>query len=82
MIKLCWNSNLLLAISKVSMKMSFEVTRKVLLEKFYFEETSIQKFEEIAEVLKTVLTLSHAQASVELGFSHNNTVVQTNMTVE
>ena len=49
--------------------------RKVLLEKFYFEEISIQKYEEIAEVLKTVLTLSYAQASVELGFSHNNTVV-------
>ena len=52
-------------------------TRKVGLEKFYFEEISIQKYEKIAEVLKIVLTLSHGQDSVERGFNHNNTVVQT-----
>ena len=32
--------------------------------------------------MKIVLTLSHGQASVEHGFSHNNTVVQTNMSAE
>ena len=32
---------------------------KLRLEKFYFEEINIQKYEEIAEVLKIVLTLSH-----------------------
>ena len=53
-------------------------TRKVRLEKFYFEEISIQKYEVIAEVLKIILTLSHDQAFVECGFSHNSTVVQTN----
>ena len=58
------------------------LTRKVRLEKFYFEEISIQKYEEIAEVLKIVLSLSHGQASVECGFSHNNTVVQTNLSAE
>ena len=42
----------------------------------------MQKYEEIAEVLKIVLTLSHGQASVERVFSHNNTVVQTNMSAE
>ena len=57
-------------------------TRKVRLEKFYFEEISIQKYEEIAEVLKIVLTLNHDQASVGHGFSCNNTVVQTNMSAE
>ena len=57
-------------------------TRKVRLEKFYFEEINIQKYEEIAEVLKIVLTLSHGQASVERGFSHNNAVFHTNMSAE
>ena len=57
-------------------------TRKVRLEKFYFEEISIQKYVEIAEVLKIVLTLSHGQAYVERGFSHDNTIVQTNMSAE
>ena len=52
------------------------------LEKFYFEEISIQKYEEIAEVLKIVQTLSLGQASMERGFSHNNTLVQTNMSAE
>ena len=33
-------------------------TRKVRLEKFYFEEISIQKYEKIAEFLKVVLTLT------------------------
>ena len=37
-------------------------TRKVRLEKFYLEEINIQKYEEIAEVLKIVLTLSGAMA--------------------
>ena len=32
--------------------------------------------------MKIVPTLSHGQASVEHGFSHNNTVVQTNMSAE
>ena len=49
--------------------------RKVRLEKVYFEEISIQKYEEIAEVLKFVLTLSHGQASLERDFSRDNTVV-------
>ena len=42
----------------------------------------MQKYEETAEVLKIVLTLNHGQASVERVFSHNNTVVQTNMSAE
>ena len=57
-------------------------TRKVRLEKFYFEEISIQKYGEIAKVLKIVLTLSHDEAFVERGFSHNNTVGQINMSAE
>ena len=57
-------------------------TRKVRLEKFYFEEINIQKYEKIAEFLKIVLTLNHGQGSVERGFSHNNTAVQTNISPE
>ena len=57
-------------------------TRKVRLEKFYFEEISIQKYEKMAEFLKIVLTLNHGQGSVERGFSHNNTAVQTNISPE
>ena len=57
-------------------------TRKVRPEKFYFKEITIQKYKEVAEVLKIVLTLSHVQTSVERGFSHDNTVVQTNMSAE
>ena len=57
-------------------------THKVRLEKFYFEEISIQKYEELAEFLKIVLTLSHCQASVERGIRRNDTVVQANMSAE
>ena len=57
-------------------------TRKVRPQKFYFKEITIQKCKEVAEVLKIVLTLSHVQTSVERGFSHDNTVVQTNMSAE
>ena len=57
------------------------LTCKVWLEKFYFDEISIQKYGEIAEVLKIVLILSHGQASVEHVFNHIDTVVQTNMSV-
>ena len=57
-------------------------TRKARLEKFYFEEIGIQKYEVIAKVLEIFLTLSHGQASVEHAFSYNNTVVQTNVSAE
>ena len=46
------------------------LTREIL-----FWRNSIQKYEEIAEVLKFVLTLSHGQASLERDFSRDNTVV-------
>ena len=52
--------------------------RKVRLEKFYFEEINIQKYEKIAEVLKIALTLSFW----ERVFSHNNTVVQANVSAD
>ena len=37
---------------------------------------------ELAVVVKIFLTLSHMQASVEQGFSENNTVLAQNMKVE
>ena len=37
---------------------------------------------ELAAVVKIFLTLSHMQASVEQGFSENNTVLAQNMKVE
>ena len=46
------------------------------------KKSAFKKYEEIAEVFKIVQTLSLGQASMERGFSHNNTVVQTNMSAE
>jgi len=52
------------------------------LDEFYFDTVGIQKYEAVAYVLKLILTLSHGQASVERGFSHNNALLKTNMTPE
>ena len=44
------------------------------LDEFYFEKTDIRRFEELASLLKVILTLSHNQAVVERGVSINNSL--------
>ena len=52
------------------------------LDDFYFKTVGIGKYKELSFVLKLLLTISHGQASVERGFSYNNTVLKTNMSPE
>ena len=52
------------------------------LDDFYFKSVGIGKYKELSFVLKLLLTISHSQASVEHGFSHNNAVLKTNMSAE
>ena len=52
------------------------------LHEFYFEKIGIQTYSELSFVLRLILTLSHRQASVEIGFSINNAILETNMLPE
>ena len=52
------------------------------LDDFYFKTVGIGKYKELSFVLKVLLTISHGQASVERGFSHNNAFLKTNMSPE
>ena len=52
------------------------------LDDFYFKKYDINRYKELAADVKILLTLSHGQASVEQGFSENNTVLAQNMKVE
>ena len=52
------------------------------LDDFYFKTVGIGKYKELSFVLKLLLTVSHGQASVERGFSHNSAVLKTNMSPE
>ena len=48
----------------------------------YFREIKLSKYDEFAFILKVILTLSHGQASIERGFSQNNTCIANNMKEE
>ena len=52
------------------------------LDVFYFQTVGISKHKELSFVLKLVLTMSHGQAAVERGFSHNNAILKVNMSPE
>ena len=52
------------------------------LDDFYFKTVVIGKYKELSFVLKLLLTLTHGQASVERGFSHNIAVLKTNVSPE
>ena len=49
------------------------------LDEFYFNNIDLQSFKELSFLVKTILTLSHGQASAERGFTVNNTVINVNM---
>ena len=69
--------------AKVSQGMFIEFNKESdRLDDFYFKECNINWYKELAAVVKILLTLSHGQASVEQGFSENNTVLAQNMKVE
>jgi len=48
------------------------------LDSYYFDTLRIDKNNNLAEVTKVILTLSHGQADVERGFSTNKDTVKTN----
>ena len=49
------------------------------LDTFYFSTVNIGKYKELSMILKTILTLSHGNASVEHGFSINKNLVDVNL---
>ena len=52
------------------------------LDDFYFKKCNINRYKELAAVVKILLILSHGQASAERGFSEKNIVLAQNMKVE
>ena len=49
------------------------------LDEFFFNTVKVSKYNELSTVLKLVLTISHGQAAVERGFSHNKYILAENM---
>ena len=69
--------------SKVCQDMFFEFNKESdRLDDFYFKKCNINRYKELAAIVKILFTLSHGQASVERGFSENNQVLAQNMKVE
>ena len=69
--------------SKVCQDMFFEFNNESdRLADFYFKKCNINKYKELAAIVKILLTLSHGQASVEWGFHENNKVLAQNVKVE
>ena len=61
-------------------KLSLFDVKKHRLDTFFFETLDIaHKYPSCAQVLKMVCVMSHGQAAVERGFSHNKTVVDNNI---
>ena len=52
------------------------------LDEFYFTLIGVQKYDQLSFVLRLLLTLSHVQAAIERGFSHNSFLLKTNMSAE
>ena len=52
------------------------------LDEFYFARIGVQKYDQVSFVLRLLLTLSHGQAAIERGFSHNSFLLKTNMSPE
>ena len=52
------------------------------LDEFYFHKIGVAKYQDVAFVIRLLLTLSHGQAAVERGFSHNNALLKVNMNPE
>ena len=60
----------------------FSVTsdKKIRLDMFYFETLKVdERFPSLAKLLVLIFCLGHGQTSIERGFSHNNTTLQTNI---
>ena len=49
------------------------------LDKFYFARIGVHKYDQVIFALRLLLTLSHGQAAIERGFSHNSFLLKTNM---
>ena len=52
------------------------------LDEFCFHKMEVAKCQDVAFVIRSLLTLSHGQAAVEWGFSHNNALLKVNMNPE
>ena len=52
------------------------------LDEFYFHKVEVAEYQDVAFVIRLLLTLSHGQAAVERGFSHNNALLKVNMNPE
>ena len=49
---------------------------------FYFKTVGVAEYQKLLFILKLLLTMSHGLAAVDRGFSHNNTILKTNMSCE
>ena len=53
--------------------------KKMRLDHFYFRIFMVEKYDVLSFILRLIFCMSHGQASVERGFSLNNSVIQTNI---
>ena len=52
------------------------------LDEIYFHKIGVAKYQDVAFVIRLLLTLKHGQAAVERDFSHNNALLKVNMNHE
>jgi len=71
MFKLFLDNNVLKSKAELS-----EFPKDERLDDLYFDILGVSKFKKLVSIVSLVLTLSHGQASVECGFSQNNSVLQ------
>ena len=60
-------------------KIASFIKNKDRLDNLYFNQLHIDKYKELASVLKILFTISHGQASVERGFSLNKAILKDNI---
>ena len=69
-------------VKKIQSEFSGFSLKECQIDDFYFKTVGVAKYKELSFILKLLLTLSHDQAAVERGFSHNNAILKTNMSPE
>ena len=52
------------------------------MDEFYFHKIGVATYQDVAFVIRLLLTLSHGEAAVERGFSHNNALLKVNVNPE
>ena len=69
-------------VKKIQPEFSGFSLKECRIDDFYFKTVGVAKYKELSFILKLLLTMSHGQAAVERGVSHNNAILKTNISPE